>query len=161
MQYNSSPPGAAYMSVNWVNIASGNGLSPVRRQTITWTNTDLLSIGPLGINFSEIQIKIYDFSFTKMHLKMLSEKWRPFCPRGDEIIYRIRSHEICTSLLNFVLILLYHFWWWMTGCTWFIYPFCSGLLHWHWGNCVMSVQVTWPWRSPGIKTTHTKPQKYA
>ena len=35
-------------------MASGNGLSPVRCQAITWTNTDLLSIGPLGTNFSDI-----------------------------------------------------------------------------------------------------------
>ena len=34
-----------------------NGLSPVRRQAITWTNTDLLSVGPLGTNFSIIRIK--------------------------------------------------------------------------------------------------------
>ena len=26
-----------YASVNWVSISSGNGLSPVRRQAITWT----------------------------------------------------------------------------------------------------------------------------
>ena len=29
------------------SIGSGNGLSPVRHQTITWTNVDLLSIGHL------------------------------------------------------------------------------------------------------------------
>ena len=27
-----------YASVNWVGIGSGNGLSPVRRQAITWTD---------------------------------------------------------------------------------------------------------------------------
>ena len=46
-----------YASVNWVSIGSGNGLSPVRRQAITWTNAKLLSIGLLGTNFSEIQSK--------------------------------------------------------------------------------------------------------
>ena len=30
------------------SIGSGYGLSPVRRQAITWTNAELLSIGPLG-----------------------------------------------------------------------------------------------------------------
>ena len=35
----------------WVNIGSGNGLSPVRRQAITRTNVDLLSIGPSGNKF--------------------------------------------------------------------------------------------------------------
>ena len=33
--------------MNWDGFGSGNGLSSVRRQAITWTNADLLSIGPL------------------------------------------------------------------------------------------------------------------
>ena len=49
------------------------------RQAITWTNADILSIGPLETSFSEIRIKIQNFSFTKMHLKISSGKWRPFC----------------------------------------------------------------------------------
>ena len=68
---------------NWVNIGSGNGLSPGRRQAITWANDDLLSVGPLGTNFSEIRIKIHNFSFMKMSLKISPVAWRPFCP--DEI----------------------------------------------------------------------------
>ena len=39
----------------------------------------ILLIGHLGNNFNEILIKIYTFSFKKMHLKMSSGKWRPFC----------------------------------------------------------------------------------
>ena len=39
----------------------------------------LLLIGPLGTNFNEIFIKIQIFSFMKMHLKISSAKWRPFC----------------------------------------------------------------------------------
>ena len=38
--------------VNWVSIGSGNGLSPIQRQAITWTNGGLLLIGHLGTNFS-------------------------------------------------------------------------------------------------------------
>ena len=38
-------------------IASDNGLSPGRRQAIIWTNAGILSIGPLGTNFSEILIE--------------------------------------------------------------------------------------------------------
>ena len=45
----------------WVDIGSDNGLSPVRRQAITWTNAGLLSIGPLGTNFSENLINIHTF----------------------------------------------------------------------------------------------------
>ena len=68
-----------HASLNWVIIGSDNGLSPVRRQAIIWTNTGILLIGPLGTNFSEILSEIHTFSFKKMRLKMSSGKWRPFC----------------------------------------------------------------------------------
>ena len=60
-------------------IGSDNGLSPGRRQAIIWTSAGILLIGPLGTNFNEILIEIHVFSFKKMHLKMSSAKWRPFC----------------------------------------------------------------------------------
>ena len=60
-------------------IGSDNALSPDRRQAIIWTNAGIVLIGPLGINFNEILIRIKIFSFKKIHLKMLSAKWRPFC----------------------------------------------------------------------------------
>ena len=60
-------------------IASDNGSSPGRRQAIIWTNAGILLIGSLGTNFNEILIEIHTFSFKKMHLKMSSAKWRPFC----------------------------------------------------------------------------------
>ena len=61
------------------NIGSDNGLSPVRRQTIIWTNAGILLIGPLGTNFSEILIEVHTFSFKKLHLQMSSAKWQPSC----------------------------------------------------------------------------------
>ena len=39
-----------------------NGLAPGRRQAIIWTNVVILSIEPLGANFSEIWIEIQIFS---------------------------------------------------------------------------------------------------
>ena len=60
-------------------IGSGNGLASGRRQAITWTNVGILLFGPLGSNFSEMLIEIHTFSFKKIHLKMSSGKWRPFC----------------------------------------------------------------------------------
>ena len=60
------------------SIVSDNGLSPGRRQAITWTNDGILLIGPLGTNFSETFSKIPTFSFKKMHLKTSSAKWLPF-----------------------------------------------------------------------------------
>ena len=39
-------------------IASDNSLAPGRRQAIIWTNAEILLIGPLGTNFSEILIEI-------------------------------------------------------------------------------------------------------
>ena len=40
-------------------ISSDYGLSPGRRQAIIWTNAGILSIGPLGTNFSEILIEMH------------------------------------------------------------------------------------------------------
>ena len=60
-------------------IVSDNGLSPGRRQAIFWNNAGILLIGPLGTNFTGILIEIHTFSFKKMHLKMSSGKWLPFC----------------------------------------------------------------------------------
>ena len=71
-------------------------MSPILHQAIICTNAGILSIGPLRIKFCETLIKIQNFSFTKMHLKISSAKWRPFCPGGDELIY---------SLADFVLTL--------------------------------------------------------
>ena len=71
-----------HASLNRDSIVSDNGLSPIRRQAIIWTNAELLPIGPLGTNCSEISINIKKISFAKMHLKILSAKLRPFCPGG-------------------------------------------------------------------------------
>ena len=54
------------------SIGSGDGLSHLWHQAITWNNTGLLSIGLLGTNFSEIWIRILSFSFKEMHLKLSS-----------------------------------------------------------------------------------------
>ena len=60
-------------------IGSDNGLSSGRRLAIIWTNARILLIGTLGTNFSEILIEIYILSFKKMHFKLSSDNWRPFC----------------------------------------------------------------------------------
>ena len=60
-------------------ISSDNGLLPDRHQAIICTSAGILLIGPLEANFSENLIGIQTFSFYKMHLKLSSAKWRPFC----------------------------------------------------------------------------------
>ena len=77
--FNSLRPSDTYMRhIQHTNIASDDVLSPVWCKAIIWTNAAILSIRPLGINFSEILFKIQKFSCKKMHLKMLLAKWRPF-----------------------------------------------------------------------------------
>ena len=87
---------------------SDNGLSPGRRQAIIWTNDGILLIGPLRTSFSEIWIEIYTFSFSKMHLKMVSILSRPQCVNslapGDASGTR-PSHE---SVLTFCQWDLWH-----------------------------------------------------
>ena len=68
--------------MNWYIIGSGNGLSIVQRQAITWTNAGLLSTGSLETNFGEILIGIYTFPFKKMRLKMSYAKMATILFRG-------------------------------------------------------------------------------
>ena len=62
-----------------INNGSDTGLLPNWRHAIIWSNAGILIIGPLGTNFSEILNEVITFSFTKMRLKMSSDKLRPFC----------------------------------------------------------------------------------
>ena len=69
---------------NLTIIGSGNGLSPDRRQAITWSNVVILLIGPLGTNFSEMLIEIHIFfiqesPFENVVWKMAAILSRPQC----------------------------------------------------------------------------------
>ena len=94
-----SPPNAAYMRQNQVSIGLDNGLSPIRRQAIIWTNAGILLIEPLGRKSSEILIKIKKFSFKKIHLKIPSAKWQPFpfCPGGGGVISHVTADVVHAS----------------------------------------------------------------
>ena len=81
---------------NLTTIGSDNGLSPGRRQAITWTNVGILLIGSLGTNFGEMLIEIHTFSFKKFHLKM-SGKSRPFCLGLKVLITRATSRDVADA----------------------------------------------------------------
>ena len=78
-------------------IGSDNGLSTNRRQAIIWPVAGLLSIGPLRTYFSEYLINIQQFSLKKMHVKMSSAKWRPFC-LGLNVLIESVSTQIAKTL---------------------------------------------------------------
>ena len=81
--FNSSPPSATYMRPwTWsemVRLWLVAYSAPSHYLNQCWVIVNWTSI----TNFSEILIKIQNFSFTEMHLKILSAKWRPFCAWGD------------------------------------------------------------------------------
>ena len=141
-----------YVSVNWASIGSGNGLLPVQCLAITWTNTDLLLIGPLWTNFREIKIKIQIFSFMKMHMKT-SAKWQLFCLGWDELMHNFSfgilnaSDQISSAQwyqgylhkdLKLSLCHLCHYWWhWRLSST-----YGAASEEW-WQIKVSSVQMPW------------------
>ena len=75
-----------------------------------------------GKNFSEILLKISNFSFNKMHLQMSFAKWRPFCPGGDELMGVSLWRTSLPITCNFVTegarsirdVLVYNFDFWQT-----------------------------------------------
>ena len=102
-------------------IGSDNGLSPGRRQAIIWTNTGILLILTLGTNFSEILIKIHTLSSEKMHLKVSSAKWQPFC-----LSLNMLTH--CPLMMSCGA-------WWHQAITWtnvhfLLLKFCGPHLTW-------------------------------
>ena len=50
-------------------------------------------IGPLGINFSANLMEMNTFSFKKMHLKLLSAKWRLFLSGLNELNHIIAEES--------------------------------------------------------------------
>ena len=76
-----------------LTICSDNGLSPVRRQAIIWTNAGILSIWPLETNFSEILIEILTVSFKNMRFKWSPANWLPFC-LGLNVLNLFSNFEI-------------------------------------------------------------------
>ena len=86
---------------NLTVIGSDNGLSPGRRQAIVWTNAGILLIGPLGTNLSEILIEVHTFSSKKMHLKMSSGKWRPFCLGLNVLMNKSSENAMVSATKSF------------------------------------------------------------
>ena len=115
-----SPPGITGLTHwGWVThicvikltiIASDNGLPPSRHQDIIWTNAGILLIRSLGTNFSEILIKIHTFSFKKLHLKLSSAKWRPFCLGLDVL-------NLVNAWLSWNPQMENWIWYWVTVCV--------------------------------------------
>ena len=84
---------------NLTITGSGNGLSPGRRQAITWTNAGILLIGPLGTNFSEILIGIQN-AFESVVCEMASMLSRPQCVNCVLTVPGEHAHDVHSSSLK-------------------------------------------------------------
>ena len=137
---------------NLTVIGSDNGLLAGRRQAIIWTNDEILLIGPSETNFSEVLIEIHIFSLNKMHLKMSSGKWQPFCLDLNVLsnsitIYIYPAANARTHVfvfLEYKVIFMrkcqvYAYWWWIlplcltSYCRQCVIPF----------GCYQSGSVDW------------------
>ena len=95
---NSSLPSAAYM-LQWIRTALVPIMAVAYSAPSHYLNQCWVIVRwTLGTNFNEILIKIQNFSFTKMHLKMSSAKRWPLCPGGDELKHTMMTMPIDHSL---------------------------------------------------------------
>ena len=129
---------------NLAIIGSDNGLSPGRRQAIIWTNAGILSIGPLGTNFSEILIQ----NRMEMDLKVSSAKWQPFC-LGLNVLIAASNSPIMKLLLEVTLSSPHHYYYefasLISSCLFACIPQCSHIFtHIHYG--VDKLGTHWPLR---------------
>ena len=89
-----------YVSVKWAIIGSGNGLLPFQHQAITWTNDDLLSIGPQEHTSMKFELKFKIFqenAFENIVYIMSAVDFRFQCVYGDDMIW-----EVCLYFYYFV-----------------------------------------------------------
>ena len=79
-------------------IGSDNGLSPDRRQAITWSNAGILLIWTLGTNFSEILRKIYKFiqekAFQNVVWKIAAILSQPQCVKLIKHYYEVPIYPV-------------------------------------------------------------------
>ena len=86
-----------------INTGSGNGMWPVRRQVMTGTTADLLSIGPQGKNFREISSNV--FWKLKMSAKHQHFCHASMCQYWD--IYSTAAHCVNCHADDFTLVSLW------------------------------------------------------
>ena len=127
-------------------IGSDNGLSTGWCQAIISTNHVIFLVGPLETNYSAILIEIPTFSFKKIHLNMLSGKWRPLCIGLNLLTPLLEENEhtftVCPKKQHTVFALLCF----VVVIHWLIFPYPSGLLRWHCGNLTIApVPAKQPW----------------
>ena len=74
---------------------------------IVWTSAEILLIGPLGTNFSEILIEIHILLFKKMHLRVSSAKYCTLCLGHnmllDSAVYK-KTPQIAANNHNYLFI---------------------------------------------------------
>ena len=80
----------------------------------------------LGKKFSEIQIKMHDFSLKKMHLKMPSAKRWPYRPEGGELMIHCFPKSDCVKMIYLSV---------MTSLNWLFRSTHSLLFIWH-NSCI-------------------------
>ena len=83
------------MKVTVIDIGLGNGLVLILCWAITWTYDDLLLIGPLGTNFSEIWIALI---FIKKKFKNVL--WRLSAIFGSALVLLMACRLFSTKLLS-------------------------------------------------------------
>ena len=110
-----------YASEQHNSIAPYNGLSPVRRQAIVWTNALILSTRPY-IYKEHISKKLYlkfkSSQSKKCTWKCLS-KWRPSCPDLNVLSSRVPGYNIPMNARRHSL--LHETWQHSRAFSWYVF----------------------------------------
>ena len=120
-------------------IGSDNGLSPGRHQAIIRTNAGILSIRPLGTNFSEILIEILTFSFKKMRLKVSSAKRPQWVKLTKDTLYpeiilcmHTANEKQCYNVMSH----------WLATYTKMVPKYLIFTTNWGWDRMIANLQMT-------------------
>ena len=84
----------------YIGFSFDNVKSSTRYQSFTRINDDLLLVGPSETIFNDSKSIMRHISLWKMHLKIPSSKWRPFCLGFNLLTHLPLVPHICVSELG-------------------------------------------------------------
>ena len=124
--------GRVYASVNYAIIGSDNGLSPVGRQAVVWTNAYYCQLDPWKQTSVTLYSKFKHFHSRKCIWKCrLGNKCLPFC-LGLNVF---RWFEVVCFAISWLLNLFF------SRFVSLVYPFSLGLLLCHWAAGAVAWRV--------------------
>ena len=137
--------------MNWVIIGSGNGLSPVWRQTLPEAMLACCQLDSRELISVKFESEFYHYHSRKCNSKCCLPKWQPFCP--GEMSWSHSAGTLNSMLVYLILVCK------ICPCCWYLWSQYRLLSHskipcsllYYELEVYWSMTQPWKWRKTHIK----------